>query len=126
MAINRPPVNTDASASYIAGLVAVVGCDGTGKSTLTADLVKNMQARGMSERRYLGVLSGEDGDKIKRLPIIGVWLERRLAKKSSENSTYEQQGTSLMGRADYVCFFTTPHGEFTQSTAPDKAWSIGD
>ncbi|PIJ57129.1 hypothetical protein BOM23_14240 [Erwinia sp. OLMDLW33] len=95
MAINRPPVNTDASASYIAGLVAVVGCDGTGKSTLTADLVKNMQARGMSERRYLGVLSGEDGDKIKRLPIIGVWLERRLAKKSSETQRMSSKAPPL-------------------------------
>lgn len=87
MAINRSTVSQDASARYIAGLVAVVGCDGTGKSTLTADLVKNMQAQGMSERRYLGLLSGEDGDKIKRLPMIGVWLERRLAKKSSKTQS---------------------------------------
>ena len=28
---------------YIPGLIAVVGCDGTGKSTLTADLVNNLQ-----------------------------------------------------------------------------------
>ncbi|EFH0084317.1 hypothetical protein MM368_002524 [Escherichia coli] len=66
--------------SYIPGLIAVVGCDGTGKSTLTTDLVKSLQQHWQTERRYLGLLSGEDGDKIKRLPLVGVWLERRLAQ----------------------------------------------
>lgn len=65
--------------NYIPGLIAVVGCDGTGKSTLTTDLVKSLQQHWQTERRYLGLLSGEDGDKIKRLPLVGVWLERRLA-----------------------------------------------
>ncbi|WP_089566914.1 hypothetical protein [Escherichia coli] len=66
--------------NYIPGLIAVVGCDGTGKSTLTTDLVKSLQQHWQTERRYLGLLSGEDGDKIKRLPLVGVWLERRLAQ----------------------------------------------
>lgn len=66
--------------NYIPGLIAVVGCDGTGKSTLTNDLVKSLQQHWQTERRYLGLLSGEDGDKIKRLPLVGVWLERRLAQ----------------------------------------------
>jgi len=52
--------------NYIPGLIAVVGCDGTGKSTLTNDLVKSLQQHWQTERRYLGLLSGEDGDKIKR------------------------------------------------------------
>ena len=49
--------------NYIPGLIAVVGCDGTGKSTLTNDLVKSLQQHWQTERRYLGLLSGEDGDK---------------------------------------------------------------
>lgn len=49
--------------NYIPGLIAVVGCDGTGKSTLTTDLVKSLQQHWQTERRYLGLLSGEDGDK---------------------------------------------------------------
>jgi thymidylate kinase len=73
--------------TYIPGLVAVIGCDGTGKSTLTADLLKHMQARWITERRYLGVFSGESGDKIKKLPFIGVWLERRLAAKSEKTQS---------------------------------------
>ncbi len=43
--------------NYIPGLIAVVGCDGTGKSTLTTDLVKSLQQHWQTERRYLGLLS---------------------------------------------------------------------
>lgn len=79
----------------IPGLIAVVGCDGTGKSTLTNDLVKRLQAHWATERRYLGLLSGEDGDKIKRLPVIGVWLERRLAAKSSKTQSMKSRSPAL-------------------------------
>ncbi|QGU87273.1 hypothetical protein [Erwinia sorbitola] len=81
--------------TLVPGLVAVVGCDGTGKSTLTADLVKSMEAHWVTERRYLGLLSGEDGDKIKRLPLIGVWLERRLAAKSSKTQSMRSRSPAL-------------------------------
>lgn len=80
---------------YIPGLIAVVGCDGTGKSTLTADLVKNLQQKWVTERRYLGLVSGEDGDKIKRLPLIGTWLERRLATKSSKTQSMSTRAPAL-------------------------------
>lgn len=81
--------------TYIAGLVAVVGCDGTGKSTLTADLAKSMKKYCRTERRYLGLISGEDGDKIKRLPFIGIWLERRLAAKSSRTQSMSTRSPAL-------------------------------
>ncbi|AFJ49020.1 hypothetical protein [Shimwellia blattae] len=83
------------AADFIPGLVAVVGCDGTGKSTLTADLVRTLNQRWVTERRYLGLVSGEDGDKIKKLPIIGVWLERRLAKKSSKTQSMTTKAPAL-------------------------------
>lgn len=68
----------------IPGLIAVVGCDGTGKSTLSVDLVERLNQYRVTERRYLGLISGEDGNKIKRLPFIGLWLERYLATRSSK------------------------------------------
>lgn len=82
-------------ADCTAGFIAVVGCDGTGKSTLTADLVKHLQSHCVTERRYLGLISGEDGDKIKRLPFIGVWLERRLAAKSEKTQSMSSQAPAL-------------------------------
>lgn len=88
----HPPENTLAC---IPGLIAVVGSDGTGKSTLTADLVKNLQKQVTTQRRYLGLISGEDGDKIKRLPVIGVWLERRLAAKSDKTQRMSNKPPAL-------------------------------
>ncbi|MDP1696516.1 MAG: hypothetical protein Q8L45_01805 [Xanthomonadaceae bacterium] len=73
---------TDVLHAPLAGVVAVVGCDGTGKSTLTADLLANLRRKGPAERRYMGLVSGEMGNKIKQLPIIGIRLERYLAAKA--------------------------------------------
>lgn len=90
--------------NYIPGLIAVVGCDGTGKSTLTTDTVKSLQQHWQTERRYLGLLSGEDGDKIKRLPLVGVWLERRLAAKSSKTQSMKTKSPALWAAVIMYCF----------------------
>ncbi|WP_213992169.1 hypothetical protein [Sodalis sp. dw_96] len=95
MLIDSLNEKNDSSPAYVAGLVAVVGCDGTGKSTLTAELVKNLRTRWVTERRYLGLISGEGGDKIKRLPLIGVWLERRLAAKSEKTQRMSSKSPAL-------------------------------
>ncbi|TKI04708.1 hypothetical protein [Martelella alba] len=92
---NKLTTEHDRSSACVAGLIAVVGSDGTGKSTLTADLVKNLQKYRATERRYLGLISGEDGDKIKRLPLIGIWLERRLAAKSDKTQRMTSQSPPL-------------------------------
>lgn len=76
-----------ASNQTIDNLIAVVGCDGTGKSTLTHDLVRILSKERPTEWRYLGLISGESGEKIKELPLIGPWLERRLAKKSEKEQS---------------------------------------
>ncbi|WP_049789671.1 nucleoside/nucleotide kinase family protein [Erwinia billingiae] len=91
----RAEDDVDECYSCISGLIAVVGSDGTGKSTLTADLVRNLQKQRVTERRYLGLISGEDGDKIKRLPVIGVWLERRLAAKSDKTQRMSNKPPAL-------------------------------
>lgn len=67
-----------------AGIVAIVGCDGSGKSTLTADLLARLRTRGRIERRYLGLASGEVGRTIGKLPIIGARLERYVVAKAAQ------------------------------------------
>ena len=77
-------MHSDADQGHIlVGVFAVVGCDGTGKSTLTRDLVTELRAQGPAKRRYLGLVSGEVGDKIKGLPFIGVRLEDNLHRKAN-------------------------------------------
>ena len=93
-------INHHDESHLLAGVVAVVGCDGTGKSTLTADLLAYLQSKGVAERRYLGLVSGEMGDKIKLLPIFGVWLERHLAAKAQRAQDMKQKlpgtGTAII------------------------------
>ena len=77
--------------TQLRGVIAVVGCDGTGKSTITADLLAYLQTKGPTERRYLGLISGEMGDKIKYLPFVGVRLERYLAAKAERAQDMKQK-----------------------------------
>ncbi|CAN6135082.1 tmk Thymidylate kinase [Methylophilaceae bacterium] len=77
--------------TLLKGVIAVVGCDGTGKSTITADLLTYLQSKGPAERRYLGLISGEMGDKIKYLPFVGVRLERNLAAKAERAQDMKQK-----------------------------------
>lgn len=81
--IKANPPDTIASARFVElpGVIAVVGCDGSGKTRLVKDLVSILQRKRPAERRYMGLISGETGDKIKELPVIGVALERYLATK---------------------------------------------
>ena len=51
----------------LAGVFAVIGCDGSGKTTLTRDLAQSLGNTRSAKRRYLGLVSGEMGDKIQEL-----------------------------------------------------------
>ena len=79
----------------IAGVVAVIGCDGTGKTTLTKDLLATLRKRGPTELRYMGLVSGETGDKIKALPVIGVAREAFLARKVRRAQDMKQKVPGL-------------------------------
>ena len=64
--------------SDLAPLIAVVGSDGSGKSTLSADLLAHVRQTRDAESGYLGLGSGEQGRRIGRWPIIGPPLHRFL------------------------------------------------
>ena len=62
----------------LAPLIAVVGSDGSGKSTLSADLLAHVQQTRNATSGYLGLGSGEQGRRIARWPIVGPPLHRFL------------------------------------------------
>lgn len=62
----------------LAPLIAVVGSDGSGKSTLSADLLAHIRQSRAAESGYLGLGSGEQGRRIGRWPVIGPPLHRFL------------------------------------------------
>lgn len=62
-------------------IIAVVGCDGSGKSTLSADLLAHLRSECPTELVYLGQSSGDIVEWIGRLPLIGPAAERYLRRK---------------------------------------------
>jgi thymidylate kinase len=91
------PDHDDAPLPPIPNLIAVVGCDGTGKSTLTHDLQRIVGAHVPTVRRYLGLISGESGAKIKDLPLIGPRLEKRLAAKAAHAQDMKNKAPGFWG-----------------------------
>ena len=77
-------------------LVAFVGCDGSGKSTLTHDLEASLSATMPVRTCYLGLGSGAIGERIKRLPFVGSTIERKLAGKASQARTRGQEIPGLV------------------------------
>lgn len=71
----------------MAGIVAFVGCDGSGKSTLTDDLGTMLSASSRVRICYLGLGSGAIGQKIAQIPLVGGWIEQRLAHKAAQSRT---------------------------------------
>ena len=70
-------------------VIAVVGCDGSGKSTLTADLITHLAQQRQVEWLYLGQSSGNIGEWIKNLPLIGAAFGRYLVRKAERAHSKE-------------------------------------
>ncbi|MEN2787221.1 nucleoside triphosphate hydrolase [Sphingomonas qilianensis] len=86
----------------MAPLIAIIGCDGSGKSTLAADMVATLGAERPVATRYLGLGSGAIGERIKRWPLIGAALERRLARKGKQTRT---RGERIPGLATALVIY---------------------
>lgn len=81
-------------------VIAVVGSDGSGKSTLTTDLYRHLQDSMQVELIYLGQSSGDIGNWIKSLPIIGApfgrYLDGKAEKAHSKESSSPDNLTALV------------------------------
>lgn len=86
----------------LAPLIAIVGADGSGKSTLSADVELLLGAGRPVARRYLGLGSGELGLRIARLPLIGAPVARLLTRKAGQTRDKEK---SIPGIATALVVF---------------------
>ena len=75
----------------MAPLIALVGCDGSGKSTLARDLAAELSCDRPVARCYLGLGSGDLGERIRRLPLIGPAIEHGLAAKARQTRSRDQK-----------------------------------
>jgi len=65
-------------------VVAVIGCDGSGKSTLTTDLYARLSDISVTELMYLGQDSGNILRSILRVPLVGPVVGGYLVRKSQK------------------------------------------
>ena len=72
-------------------LIAVVGCDGSGKSTLTEELFEMLKPSMKVYRGYLGLGSGNIRLLILRIPLIGNVLERFVTKRADQSKDPEDK-----------------------------------
>lgn len=68
-------------------LIALVGCDGSGKSTLSFDLAEALNQKKPTKCCYLGQGSGNIGRKISQFKLVGKFLGRIIDKKAGTART---------------------------------------
>lgn len=71
-------------ASDLPPLIAVIGCDGSGKSTVIEAVLAWANRFAPADGAHLGKQSGNIGRSLARLPLIGGVLDRVIARKTDK------------------------------------------
>lgn len=66
----------------LAPLIAIVGADGSGKSTVCEAMLDVCRSYGPAEVRHLGMKSGALGRRIAALPLVGPLFFRKISKNA--------------------------------------------
>lgn len=111
--------------NYIPGLIAVVGCDGTGKSTLTNDLVKSLQQHWQTERQLSGAALRRRRRQNQTIAVGWCLARTATGGQILENPKHENQISGAMGGGDYVLLLAAKNGESTQGSATGAKWRSG-
>ncbi len=73
-----------APSSAMAPLIAVIGCDGSGKSTVCEHILEWIGRYGPAGTVHLGKQAGNVGRSLGRLPLVGAAMERLIRRKSDD------------------------------------------
>lgn len=65
-------------------LIAVIGCDGSGKSTVCEHVIGYMRRYGPAVRVHLGKQAGNVGRAASRLPLLGSLVGKEIARNSKK------------------------------------------
>lgn len=68
----------------LAPLIAVIGCDGSGKSTVSEEILAWVHGYGPAATAHLGKQSGNIGRAMVRWPLIGPWVGRVIVSKTDK------------------------------------------
>ena len=72
----------------LAPLIAVIGCDGSGKSTVSESILDWVRGYGPAAAAHLGKQSGNLGRALARLPMIGPLIGRVINRKVTSVRDY--------------------------------------
>jgi len=75
----------------LAPLIAIIGCDGSGKSTVSEEILRWAQTFGPAVAAHLGKQSGNLGRAIARLPLAGKHLDRTIARKTDKTRAQREK-----------------------------------
>ena len=63
-------------------IIAIVGCDGSGKSTVSEEIIAFANTYGPTSGVHVGKQAGTVGRNLKQLPLIGCLIERLIFSKA--------------------------------------------
>ena len=81
---------------HLENVVAVTGCDGAGKSTLSEDLLSSLQSGATVQWLYLGQSSGNIARWITGLPVVGPPVGRYLVAKAKTSQSKNKAAPGIV------------------------------
>lgn len=103
-------------------IVALIGCDGSGKSTVSRDLTNIISLTTPAGAFYLGLGSGDLGRRIGRIPLIGIWLKGSLAKRAKATHSPAEK---IPGPVTAVVVFAFSLIRYRRFLKMKQAWKSG-
>lgn len=74
-------------------MIAIIGCDGSGKSTVSAEILAWLNGYGPTEIVHLGKQSGNVGRAIARWPLVGKMIDRVVVSKGASHRVSRDKKT---------------------------------
>ena len=71
------------NSTVLTPLIAIIGCDGSGKSTVSEELVVWAASYGPAAAAHLGKQQGNSGRWFAQLPLVGGWFEGFIGRKAA-------------------------------------------
>ena len=84
--------------------IALIGCDGAGKSTMTQELAHLLGQDYPTSFCYLGLGSGDLGRRIKQWPVIGPRVEKMLSARALKTRTPGEKIPGVVTALVVFCF----------------------